>query len=242
MLGRRVGGAVEAAGDNLTADWPTDYDGAVAVQRELAGLVAQNGKPDPVRVVAGADVSYSRKLGLTVGASVLCRAGDMKATAEGSAVQPTRFPYVPGLLSFREAPVLLEVLGRFAGGFDVLLVDGQGLAHPRRLGLASHLGVLLDVPTVGCAKSRLVGEYEEPGRDRGARTPLTDGAERIGTVLRTRTGAKALFVSVGHRVSLNYAEEMILSTAVKYRLPEPLRRAHNLVTRVRKGMEEGANG
>jgi len=242
MRRRRAGGVVKAAGDGIAVDWPTDYEGAVAVQREFAGLVVKNGRPDPIRVVAGADVSYSRKLGLTVGVVVLCRADGLETIAEGSAAQPTRFPYVPGLLSFREAPVILEVLERFAGEFDVLLVDGHGLAHPRRLGLASHLGVILDVPTVGCAKSRLVGEYEEPGRDRSVRTPLTDGGERIGTVLRTRAGVKPLFVSIGHRVSLEYAEEITLATAVKYRLPEPLRRAHNLVTRVRKGMEEGANG
>jgi deoxyribonuclease V len=232
-----VGSAVEAAGDCVAMDWPSDYGDAVALQQKLAAHVVRTGRPKPVRVIAGADVSYSRKLGLTVGAVVLCRTGDMETVAEDSAARPTRFPYVPGLLSFREAPVILEVLGRFAGEYDVLLVDGQGLAHPRRLGLASHLGVLLDVPTVGCAKSRLVGEYAEPARARGARAPLSDGGERIGTVLRTRTGVKPLFVSIGHRVGLDYAEEITLSAATRYRSPEPLRKAHNLVTRVRKGLE-----
>jgi deoxyribonuclease V len=226
----------------VTGEWPTDYERAVELQRELAKRVIKTGRPKYLRVVAGADVSYSKKLGLTVAAAVLCRVGNMETLAENSAAQPTRFPYVPGLLSFREAPVVLEALGGFAGEFDLLLVDGQGLAHPRRLGLASHLGVLMDVPTVGCAKSRLVGEYEEPGRERGARAPLTDGAERIGTVLRTRTGVKPLFVSIGHRVSLDYAEETTLAAATRYRIPEPLRKAHNLVTGLRKGMEESLNG
>jgi deoxyribonuclease V len=242
MLRRRAGGAVEAAGDRVTGEWPTDYESAVMLQRELATRVIKTGRPESMCVVAGADVSYSKKLGLTVAAMVLCRAGDMETLAESSAAQPTRFPYVPGLLSFREAPAVLEALDEFAGEFDLLLVDGQGLAHPRRLGLASHLGVLMDVPTVGCAKSRLVGEYEEPGRERGARAPLVDGNERIGTVLRTRTSVKPLFVSVGHRVSLDYAEEITLATATRYRLPEPLRKAHNLVTRLRKATEERLNG
>ncbi|UCE27168.1 MAG: deoxyribonuclease V [Candidatus Coatesbacteria bacterium] len=242
MRGRRIGSAFEAPGDYITGEWPTDYKSAAVIQRKLAVRVIKDGPPEPVSVVAGADVSYSKKLGLAVAVVVLCRAGDTQTLAEDSAAQPTIFPYIPGLLSFREAPVILEALERFAGEFDLLLVDGHGVAHPRRLGLASHLGVLLDVPTVGCAKSRLVGEYEEPLRERGARMPLADSGERIGTVLRTRTGVKPVFVSVGHRVSLDYAEEIILATAAPYRLPEPLRRAHNLVTRLRKGMEESING
>jgi deoxyribonuclease V len=242
MLRRCAGGVIETAGDRVTEEWPTDYENAVTLQWELAARVIKTGRPEPVRVVAGADVSYSKKLGLTVAAAVLCRAGDMETQAENSAAMPTVFPYVPGLLSFREAPVILEALERFAGEFDLLLVDGQGLAHPRRLGLASHLGVLMDVPTVGCAKSRLVGEHEEPGRERGARVPLTDRGERIGTVLRTRAGIKPLFVSIGHRVSLDYAEETVLSAVTRYRLPEPLRKAHNIVTRLRKTMEERVDG
>ena len=134
-------------------------------------------------------------------------------------------PYVPGLLSFREAPTMLEALADIAGRPDVVLVDGQGVAHPRGFGIASHLGLHLDVPTVGCAKSRLVGVHREPGIERGERTPLVAGGRRIGTVLRSRAQVKPLFVSVGHGLCLRAAERVVLETCTRYRLPEPIRHA-----------------
>jgi deoxyribonuclease V len=142
----------------------------------------------------------------------------------------TRFPYAPGYLSFRETPALLAALAGLRRRPDLILCDGQGLAHPRRFGLASHLGVLLDVPTIGVAKSRLVGTHGPVPEARGAWVPLRDGAETIGAVLRTRAGARPVYVSVGHRVSLETAVETVLRCAPRYRLPEPVRRAHVLAS------------
>ena len=139
--------------------------------------------------------------------------------------RPLRFPYVPGLLSFREAPALLAALRRLRTPVDALLCDGQGIAHPRRFGLACHLGVLLGLPAVGCAKSRLIGDWAEPGRERGERSPLTHDGERIGTVLRTRTGVKPLFVSPGHLCDFEGAADLVLRCGGGLRLPEPVRLA-----------------
>jgi deoxyribonuclease V len=138
---------------------------------------------------------------------------------------------VPGYLSFREAPALLAALGRLHRAPDVILCDGQGLAHPRRFGLACHLGVLLDVPTIGVAKSRLIGTHDEPAPRRGARTPLRDAGETIGAVLRTRAGVRPVYVSVGHRVSLETAIAIVLGCAPRFRVPEPVRRADGLASR-----------
>ena len=145
-----------------------------------------------------------------------------------------QFPYVPGLLSFREAPALRAVLARVRTPFDAVLCDGQGLAHPRRMGLACHLGVLLDKPAVGCAKSRLVGEYVEPGLERGEFTGLHYQGERVGTVLRTRTGVKPLFVSPGHRCDHRGAVELVLRCGAGFRLPEPVRLADRGVAQFKR--------
>jgi deoxyribonuclease V len=136
------------------------------------------------------------------------------------------FPYVPGLLAFREGPVVLAALEQVSDPPDVLLFDGQGLAHPRRLGLATHIGVLLDRPSIGCAKSRLCGEHEEPPAERGGWVPLRDGDEVIGGVVRTRAGVRPVYVSVGHRVDLETAVSLVVACCTRYRLPEPTRRAH----------------
>jgi deoxyribonuclease V len=140
------------------------------------------------------------------------------------------FPYVPGFLSFREIPAALQALERLEHQPDLILCDGQGRAHPRRFGLASHLGVYIDRPTVGVAKTRLIGEYREPGLRRGSHTPLVDGSEVIGAVLRTRTRIKPLFVSIGHRVSLPSAIDYTLSCCTRYKLPETTRWAHRLAS------------
>ena len=136
------------------------------------------------------------------------------------------FPYVPGLLSFRETPVLVPVLESLALRPDVLLVDGQGIAHPRRFGIACHLGLLFDIPTIGCAKSRLTGKFEEPGQAKGSHAELKDGEEVIGAALRTRDGTRPIFVSIGHKVDLESALRIVLGCVGKYRIPEPTRRAH----------------
>jgi len=142
--------------------------------------------------------------------------------------RPISFPYVPGLLSFREAPAILEILSRLSEKPDLLLVDGAGLAHPRRFGLACHLGVLSDLPAIGVAKARLVGTYQEPGIARGAWSTLVGGGEVIGAVLRTQRAVRPVFVSIGHRISLKTAIDLVLRSAVQARLPEPIRAADKL--------------
>jgi len=154
---------------------------------------------------------------------------EQRVVEERVVVRPLRFPYVPGLLSFREAPALLAALRRLRSEPDVLVCDGHGLAHPRRFGIACHVGVLTGLPTVGCAKSRLVGAYVDPARRRGARSPLVDAGHVIGSVLRTQADAKPLFVSVGHRVDLRSSLRLVLACARDHRLAEPVRLADRLV-------------
>jgi len=151
-----------------------------------------------------------------------------------SASLDVTFPYIPGLLSFREAPVCLAAVEKLEHEPDVLMIDGQGIAHPRRLGLAAHLGLFLDKPAIGCAKSRLTGTFEEPALEKGAHTPLYDGDEVIGAVVRTRTNVKPLFISVGHRCRLEDAIDLTLACATKYRLPEPTRLAHQTVSGLKR--------
>jgi len=146
------------------------------------------------------------------------------------------FPYIPGLLSFREAPACLAAVKKLKSEPDVLLIDGQGIAHPRRLGLAAHLGLFLDKPTIGCAKSRLIGTFEPPGIEKGQHTPLRDGDEIIGAVVRTRRNVKPLFISVGNRCRLEDAIRLTLACATKYRLPEPTRLAHQAVSNFKKSL------
>lgn len=212
-------------------EWPTSPWEAASLQRELAALVKAGPKPRRIRVVAGVDVAYDTARKINVGAAVLLSYPDFALLEWAVGTAPTTFPYVPGLLSFREAPLSYELLEPIKDRFDVLIVDGQGLAHARRFGLASHLGVLLERPTIGVAKSRLVGE--EPrrlGQARGSRAPLIHKGERVGTVLRTQKGVKPIYVSVGHLSRLEWAEELALALAPKFRLVEPVRAAHRLVT------------
>jgi len=208
-------------------DWDVSVEEAVAIQRRLRSLVqtAPEVALDRVRIVAGVDASYKDVAKAAV-VALSFPALDVLETAV--AVREIPFPYVPGLLSFREAPAVLDALAKLRARPDVLIFDGQGLAHPRRLGLASHLGVYLDLPSVGCAKSRLVGRYDEPGPTMGDRSPLMDRGEVIGTVLRTKPRTNPLFVSVGHKVDLETAVGLVLACLRGYRLPEPTRLADRL--------------
>jgi deoxyribonuclease V len=176
--------------------------------------------------VAGVDTGYREDNAYA--AVVVMNLADLKILEEAVAAKPPQFPYVPGLLSFREGPVILKALHKLKTPPDLLMFDGQGIAHPRRFGLASHIGVLLDTPTIGCAKTRLVGDYTEPQRKRGSTSLLTHGEETIGAVVRTRTDVKPLFVSIGHRMDLNASIRVVLKSCRGYRLPEPLRRADHL--------------
>jgi deoxyribonuclease V len=204
--------------------WGVSPAEAVAIQRWLASQVIVGGAPRDVRVVAGADISVGGGRGC--GAVVLLSYPELTLLERQVVEAELAFPYVPGLLAFREVPVLAEAFRRLSRRPDLLLVDGQGLAHPRRLGIACHLGLLLDLPTIGCAKSRLVGEHGPLGEEAGSRTDLRDGPDVIGLVLRTRARVRPVYVSVGHRIGLNEAAEWVLRLCRGFRLPQPARLAH----------------
>jgi len=211
---------------------------AVALQKQLAGQVALGGDlATPVERVAGVDVSYRRSGSQFHAAVVVLDYNSMAtlefATASGEVV----FPYIPGLLSFRELPVLLQAMQKLAVVPDVILADGQGIAHPRRLGLASHLGLWLDLPTIGCAKSRLCGEHGEPGPNKGDWVPLCEGGMTLGRVVRTKDHVRPLYLSPGHKVGVQSAADLVLHCCRGYRLPEPTRQAHLLSNRVRQEHE-----
>ncbi len=210
--------------------WTVTPKQAVRIQQRLAAMVRAEPPKTLVRLVAGVDAAFSRDGTRCIAAAVLWDAEERQVVEEHTAVRPLRFPYVPGLLSFREAPAVIAALRKLRREPDAIVCDAHGLAHPRRFGLACHVGVLCQRPTIGCAKSVLVGEYTALAPGRGSRTPLRDGRERIGTVLRTRTGVKPAFVSVGHRIDLRTAERVVLTCGAGYRLPEPTRRADHLVS------------
>ena len=210
------------------------------MQNELradAGAPARHlGKP---RWIAGADVSYDRRTDAMYGGIVLIDTRSWATVEEHGVIAPAAFPYVPGLLSFREMPVVLRAFGRLRRTPDVAVFDGHGRAHPRRLGLATHAGLWLRIPTIGCAKSRLIGTHRDPARRRGAHVALWDvdasgRRESIGRVVRTRDGCRPVYVSVGWVVSLEDAVQVVLMCARGYRIPEPTRRAHHFVNRMRR--------
>lgn len=213
---------------NLT---PTE---AVALQRELAQRVDVRVPLARCELVAGADVSYNRYSPTIWAGVVVIRVADGVIVEKQGAVSETPFPYVPGLLSFREAPALLEAFARVESEPDAIMLDGQGIAHPRRLGLASHMGLWLQRPCVGCAKSLLCGQYKEPKLKAGALEPLVYHEEVVGNVVRTKTGVKPLFVSAGHLIDLPSAVRVVLTTCRGYRLPEPTRQAHLHVNELRR--------
>ena len=219
--------------------YPKDYQEAVAWQEARRGEVRLEPLARRPRLVGGADASYDRVDKRIYGALAVFTYPDLTLVEEVALDGPCPFPYIPGLLSFREAPIIVEIWKRLATPPEVLLVDGQGIAHPRGLGIAAHLGLLLDVPTIGVAKSKLVGEGEEPGREAGAATPLFWQGQIVGWILRTRTGVRPLFISPGHRMSLSDSRELTLGCVRGYRLPEPLRRADRLSRQWRAGAQVG---
>jgi len=214
--------------------WDVSFAEARALQERLRGRVEASDRLGPVDTVAGVDVSCDWHSPVLFAAVVVLDAGSLQVIESAGVRARTRVPYVPGYLSFREIPPLLDAFAALRTRPDLLVCDGQGRAHPRRFGIACHLGVVLDLPAVGCAKSRLVGTHREPAQRRGSHVALRDGGETIGEVVRTRAGAKPVFVSPGHRVSLATARRWVLRLAPRYRLPEPVRAAHDEVNRLRR--------
>ncbi len=207
-------------------NWRVSPRRALAIQIRLAPLLRQDGPVGPLRYLAGVDAAFTDQSCLA--GVVLWDREDGRVLESHTASLPLRFPYIPGLLTFREAPAIIAALRKLRRRPDVLLCDGQVLAHPRRCGLASHLGLLVGLPAVGCAKSRLVGSFRMPAPNRGAWSPLIDQDETVGGVLRTRTGVKPVFVSIGQGLDLERALALILDSCRGFRLPEPLRLADQL--------------
>jgi deoxyribonuclease V len=210
----------------MEASWPDNIAEARKLQDELKRGIRLEPFPGPPAYIAGCDASYSGDK--VIGAACLYKYPELELVQEAVANERCGFPYVPGYLSFREGPALMEAIQRLKSRPDLLIFDGQGIAHPRRMGIASHLGVILDIPSVGCAKSRLVGIYREPGRVKGARSAIMVNGRKVGAVLRTRKDVKPVFVSPGHRVDIEGAVDVVLKCTKRYRLPEPIRCAHRL--------------
>jgi len=208
--------------------WPGTIADAIALQSRLRSQIERVDRLAPPVTVAGIDVAYGRRGGPAHAAAVLFDLATLASLEQAEATVATAFPYVPGLLSFREGPAAAAAIGSLSLKPDVLMCDGQGIAHPRRIGIASHLGLVLDLPAIGVAKSRLIGTHEEPGPNRGDWTPLLDGGDLIGAVVRTRANVRPVFVSIGHRVSLETAIAIVLACTRRFRLPEPIRAADRL--------------
>jgi deoxyribonuclease V len=222
----------------LLHDWVLPVSEARNIQEHLRDRVVEEDRLGPVRRVAGVDVSYDQKSPILFAAVVVLDVHSGEVIEVSGVRDRVRFPYVPGFLSFREIPPLLEAFRRLREPPDLILCDGHGRAHPRRFGLACHLGVILDVPSLGCAKSRLIGIHRAPAPSRGSHVRLVDGGEVVGEVVRTRDGVKPVYVSVGHRIGLSTARRWVLKLAWRHRLPEPQRAAHREVNRLRR--EAGA--
>ena len=219
----------------LLLRWDVDVQSAMRIQQRLRhrlsfndGFAFRN-----IRWVAGADVAYATAGDAIFGAVVVLNFPQLSVAEEIQVKRQIKFPYIPGLLSFREAPVLIEAFAMLQRRPDVILFDGQGIAHPRGFGLASHLGLLLGIPSVGCAKTRLVGDHDPVARSRGSFSWLLLEGRKVGAVVRTRADVKPVFVSPGDKISLRTAVRLVLTTCGSYRLPEPIRRAHQLSNRSR---------
>jgi len=213
--------------------WDISPAKAMELQRGLAGKVSDKPLNSEPREIAGVDCAFVRGGAEVLAGVVVLEAGSMKLIRSELATRPCKMPYIPGMLSFREAPAVIAAVSKLGCRPDLLMCDGQGVAHPRGVGLASHVGLWLDMPTIGVAKSRLCGSHTKPGLARGCRRRLCLDGRVVGTVLRTRTSVKPLYVSIGHKVSLDDAVRWTLRCGRGYRLPEPTRLAHQLVTRAK---------
>lgn len=210
--------------------WNVTPKQAKEIQEQLKDRVILEDQFESIKYVAGVDVGFENNNTITRAAIAVLNFSDLVLIEHRIARLPTRFPYIPGYLSFREVPAVLEALGKIKQLPDILLCDGQGIAHPRRLGIACHLGVLTDLPCIGVAKSRLIGTHDDVPPEKGQYVNLYDKGEVIGSVLRTRKNVKPLYISPGHKVSLRSAIQIVLQCVTKYRLPETTRWAHKLAS------------
>ncbi len=234
MQGRRAGLMLVSM---PLEEWSVTPARAREIQLELRGRVERTDRLPELRRIAGADVGIDPVRKQVIAGVVVFGFPGLEELERAWAVRPLEFPYIPGLLSFREIPVLLAAFGRLEKLPDLVFYDGHGYAHPRRFGISCHLGVLLDRPTVGCAKSRLIGEYTEPASAAGSWSPLLDEGEMIGAVVRTRAGCRPIFVSIGHRISLPRAVELTLAVCDGHRIPRPTREADRYVRRLRQARD-----
>ncbi len=214
--------------------WNVDYKKAVEIQERLKKSIILKDSTKNCKLIAGADVSYTKGSEIFYASVVVFNLQTMERVEEVTASGKVDFPYIPGLLSFRESPILLKAFAKIKSEPDVIILDAQGIAHPRGIGLASHIGLLLDKSSIGCAKTRLIGEYNEVGGEAGCHSQLTVKGEIVGAVLRTRKNVKPVFVSPGHKIDLNTSIDLVLKTCRGYRLPEPVRQAHKLVKKTAK--------
>jgi len=222
----------------LKTRWKLTPREAIELQESLREHVELQDRFAEIGFVAGADIAFDPATETAFAGVIVYRFPDLEEVERCMARRRLHFPYIPGLLSFRESPVLLAAFAKLRIEPDLILIDGQGLAHPRRFGIACHIGILFDKPTIGCAKSRLVGEHRDPGSTAGSTTPLMLDGERIGVVLRTRHGVRPIYVSTGHRVSLESAVKMVSQCADGFRIPKPTREADRYVRGLRRAYQE----
>lgn len=215
-------------------DWNVSPEEATVLQKEFRDRLRIQPLDRPIKTVAGADISFNKYSETVYAGIVVLQLPSLETIEEVTVVTTARFPYIPGFLSFREAPALLEAWGKLRIEPDVAVLDGQGIAHPRRMGIAAHLGLFLERPTVGCAKSVLTGRFDEPGQARGEWSPMTYRGETIGAALRTKNRVQPVYISPGHLIDLDDSIRLALACDGGYRIPEPTRRAHNLVNQVRR--------
>ncbi len=220
-------------------DWNLAPAQAIALQERLRGEVRLAPIAGPIDRVAGADVAYSPARRRLCAAAAVVSLPTLEVVELAHAERPEEFAYVPGLFAFRELPALLDALAKLRSDPQVVFFDGHGIAHPRRFGLASHAGILLGVPTVGCAKCILTGRYVEPPDERGASTPLVDAGETVGAAVRTRPGVMPVFVSPGHLADTGSTIRVVLAATGRFRIPEPLRQAHMAAVGARHEAERG---
>jgi deoxyribonuclease V len=211
--------------------YPADYEEAKRIQLALRPKLKTIPLTKPPRLIAGVDAAFTEKK--IIAAACLYTFPELIPIEDAFATENISFPYIPGLLSFREGPAIIRAIQKLTSKPDLLLCDGQGIAHPSEMGIASHIGILLDIPSIGCAKSRLVGDYKEPGTEKGRAAVLAYHNRTVGTVLRTRENVKPVFVSPGHLIDQKWAVNIVLNCVGKYRLPEPIRRADALSKRVK---------